>query len=312
MRRACFTTILVACALAAHQISAQSSGQPSGRTPTAFRSGVDLISLNVTVTDPARRFVTNLEQSAFVVLEDGRPQAVTFFSQTGLPLDIAVVIDTSASMQGALEAAQEAAVGFIQRMRPDDRAAVVDFDGRVRILQPFTGDQKALERAVRSTVADGSTALYNAVYISLKELAKLAAAGAEQPRRQAIVLLSDGEDTSSLMQFEDVVDLADRSNTAIYTVGLGTRDATGHLDKHGAEFALRRLASQSGGRAFFPTEMRQLPSIYSDIRDDLASQYALAYASTNGRRDGQWRRVTIRMEQRDLTARTKPGYFGPR
>ena len=165
---------------------------------------------------------------------------------------------------------------------------------------------------MRSTVPDGLTALYNAVYISLKELGKLASTGADTSRRQAIVLLSDGDDTSSLMQFEDVLDAANRSNTAIYTVGLGTRDTTGHLAKHDADFALRRLASQSGGRAFFPTEMSQLPSIYVEIRDDLASQYALAYASTNSRRDGQWRRVTVRMEQRDLSARTKPGYFASR
>ncbi len=95
-------------------------------------------------------------------------------------------------------------------------------------------------------------------------------------------------------------------------MGLGTRDATGHLAKHDADFALRRLANQSGGRAFFPTEMRQLPSIYGEIREDLASQYALAYASSNGRRDGLWRRVTVQMQQRELAARTKPGYFASR
>jgi Ca-activated chloride channel family protein len=169
-----------------------------------------------------------------------------------------------------------------------------------------------LERAIRSTVADGSTALYNAVYIALKELDKLAHAEADAPRRQAIVLLSDGDDTSSLMAFEDVLELAKRSNTAIYSVGIGQRDASGHLARHDAEFALRRLATQSGGRAFFPAEMRQLPGIYGEIRDDLASQYALAYASTNGLRDGQWRRVTVRMTQPDLAARTKPGYFASR
>ena len=312
MRRVLAAAILVAFACGAGLFAAQSPGQSTSGPSPAFRSGVDLISLNVTVTDRTRRFVTNLDQKDFLILEDGRPQAVTFFAQTGLPLDVAVVIDTSASMQGALETAQEAAAGFIERLGPEDRAAVIDFDTRVRILQSFTADKEALERAVRSTVPDGSTALYNAVYISLKELGKLASTGADTSRRQAIVLLSDGDDTSSLMQFEDVLDAANRSNTAIYTVGLGTRDTTGHLAKHDADFALRRLASQSGGRAFFPTEMSQLPSIYVEIRDDLASQYALAYASTNSRRDGQWRRVTVRMEQRDLSARTKPGYFASR
>ena len=121
MRRVLSAAILVASVLAVHQLRAEPPGQStSGRSP-AFRSGVDLISLNVTVTDCTRRFVTNLEQKDFLILEDGRPQAVTFFAQTGLPLDIAIVIDTSASMQGALDVAQEAAAGFIQRLGPEDR-----------------------------------------------------------------------------------------------------------------------------------------------------------------------------------------------
>ncbi len=314
MRRVLSVAILGAVATAVVIVHARDAQSPvlAPRASPAFRSGVDLISLNVTVTDSTRRFVTNLDQKDFVVLEDGYPQAVTFFAQTGLPLNVAIVIDTSASMEGALTSAQEAAAGFVRRLGPEDRAAVIDFDSRVRVLQSFTADQVALERAIRSTVADGSTALYNAVYISLKELDKLAYAVADTPRRQAIVLLSDGDDTSSLMSFEDVLDLANRSSTAIYSVGLGARDASGHLAKHDAEFALRRLANQSGGRVFFPTEMRQLPGIYSEIRDDLASQYALAYASSNSRRDGSWRRVTVRMEQRNLAARAKPGYFASR
>lgn len=179
--------------------------------------------------------------------------------------------------------------GFVRRLGPDDQAAVVDFDSRVRILQPFAPDRERLQRAIRVTVAD-----------------------AGRPRRQAIVLLSDGEDTSSVMQMDDVLDLAYRSDTTIYSVGLGARPANGRPAKLEAEFVLRRLANPSGGRAFVPAEVRALPGIYNEIRDDQASQYALAYASTNDRRDGQWRRISVRLTQGKLAARTKPGYFAAR
>ncbi|MEO5820170.1 MAG: VWA domain-containing protein [Vicinamibacteraceae bacterium] len=311
MRRAVSIAVVALSMASAPEVRSQDR-LPRQTSQPAFRAGVDLISLNVTVTDSARRFVTTLDQQDFLVLEDGHPQAVTFFMRTGLPVTVAIVVDTSASMAGALATAQESAIGFVRRLRPDDRAAVVDFDSRVRILQSFTSDQPALERAIRSTIADGSTALYNAVYISLNELTKLARSDIDAPGRRAIVLLSDGEDTSSLMNLEEVLDAANRSDTAIYTIGLGERDAQGRLAKHDAEFALRRLAQQTGGRSFFPNDLNQLAGIYNEITNELASQYALAYASSNGRRDGQWRRISIRLAQRDLAARTKPGYFGPR
>ena len=278
----------------------------------AYRSGVNLVTLNVSVTDRSQRYVSNLDKQDFIVLEDGRPQAVTFFAHSGIPLTVAIVLDTSGSMDGALDAAQEAATGFIRRLAAGDRAAVVDFDSRVSIVQPFTVDIGALEHAVRSTVADGQTALYDALYLSLEALEGLAYAEVDTPRRHAIVLLSDGQDTSSKQQLDTVLDLANRSNTAIYAVGLGERDEGGRLATFEAESALRRLAIQTGGRAFFPTDMEQLHSIYNEIRRDLASQYTIAYASTNARRDGRWRNITVRLAQRDLDAHTRPGYFAPR
>ena len=280
--------------------------------PRPFRSGVDLVRLNVSVTDRAQRFVTNLGKQDFIVLEDGRPQAVTFFAYSGVPLTVVILLDTSGSMDGALAAAQEAAVGFIRRLSAGDRAAVIDFDTRVRVAQRFTVDIGALEHAVRSTVADGQTALYDALYLSLNELEGLSYADVDTPRRHAIVLLSDGQDTSSKQKLEAVLDLANQSNTAIYAVGLGERDEGGRLATFEAEFALRRLARETGGRAFFPTDMQQLQGIYNEIRRDLASQYTIAYASTNARRDGRWRNVTVLLAARDLDAHTRPGYFASR
>jgi Ca-activated chloride channel family protein len=296
--------------LATQGIRAQAPDRPA--PPRPYRGGVDLITLNVSVTDRQQRFVTDLGKQDFTVLEDGRPQAVSFFAYSGVPLTVAIVLDTSGSMDNAIGAAQEAASGFIRRLGEGDRAAVVDFDTRVRVLQPFTTDRDALERAVRSTVPDGQTALYDAVYQSLQELASVAYADVDTPRRHAIVLLSDGQDTSSKQQLETVLDLANRSNTAIYAVGLGERDEGGRVSTFEAEFALRRMARQTGGRAFFPTNVQQLHGIYNEIRRDLASQYTLAYSSNNTRRDGRWRNVTVLLAERDLDAHTRPGYFASR
>ena len=165
-----------------------------------FRGGVELISLNVTVTEGGR-YVTGLDQADFEVFEDGVKQTLTFFSKTQQPIALAVLLDTSASMDQRLETAQEAAIGFAKRIRPDDVMEVVDFDSQVRILQEFTNDIPKLEKAIRSTTVNGSTSLYNALYVSLKALKNVKATSSEEIRRQAIVVLSDGDDTSSLVEY---------------------------------------------------------------------------------------------------------------
>jgi Ca-activated chloride channel family protein len=213
-------------------------------------------------------------------------------------------------MEDKLRLAQEAAAGFVRRMKPEDIGQVIDFDSRVSILQQFTGDRAQLETAIRQTVANGSTSLHNAVYISLKELRKVRATSAGDVRRQAIVVLSDGEDTSSLVPFEEVLDLAKRSEVIVYTIGIRGRDL-GARGFHDAEFVLRQFAQETGGRAFFPNAANELEGIYAQIADELASQYALAYSSRNPRRDGQWRRIVVRTTRPELAARTKQGYFGP-
>ncbi len=282
-----------------------SGAVPSGQR---FRAGVDVVSLNVTVTDPSTKFIRDLTQDDFQVYEDGVKQDVTFFSRTQQPIALAILLDTSASMEDKLGLAQEAAIGFARRLRPEDLAEIVDFDSKVDILQTFTNDRAALERAIRNTRADGSTAIYHAIYISLKELKKHAAQNEADIRRQAIVVLSDGEDTSSILGYDEVLDLAKRSETGIYTIGLRGTDLTPRGFKE-AEFVMRQLAQETGGRSFFPQNATELPRIYDQISDELSSQYTLAYSSRNPRRDGAWRRIVVRVNRPDATARTKLGYY---
>src|SRR5262249_22661110 len=167
---------------------------PSPARQPSFRAGVELVSLNVTVTDGTLHYVTDLQQDDFSVFEDGVKQDVTFFSRTNLPVALALLMDTSASMETKLQTAQEAAIGVAGRLRQQDLAEVVDFDSRVTVLQVFTNNVAELEQAIRRTSAGGSTSLYNAIYIALKDLKKIVAKNVDEIRRQSIVLLSDGED----------------------------------------------------------------------------------------------------------------------
>lgn len=276
-----------------------------------FRVGIDIVSLNVTVTGAGGRYVTDLSQDDFQVYEDGIQQTVSFFSHSQLPIALALLLDTSASMEEKLGTAQAAASGFAHRLRPDDVAEVIDFDSRVEILQPFTNDVKALEDAIHKTTAGGSTSLYNALYISLKELRKVQARAPDEIRRQAVVVLSDGEDTSSLIGYDEVLDLAKRSETGIYAIGLRSPRQEQGEGFHEAEFVLRQLAQETGGRAFFPETVAELPAIYDQISEELASQYALGYTSSNPRRDGLWRRVVVKVSRAGVQARTKQGYYAP-
>jgi len=282
-----------------------------GQSP-AFRAGVDLVSLNVSVSE-GPRFVTDLQQEDFQVFEDGVKQDVTFFTRSNLPVALALLIDTSASMESRLPTAQEAAVGFARRLRQQDLAEVVDFDSRVVILQPFTSTVHDLEQAIRRTSAGGSTSMYNAIYIALKDLKRIVAKNVDEIRRQSIIVLSDGEDTSSLLPFDEVLDLAKRSETAIYAIGLGSVDGSSSNGRgfKEAEFVLRQLSQETGGRAFFPSQLTDLANVYGQISDELSSQYTVGYTSRNTRQNGAWRRVVVRVNRPNLTARTKQGYFAP-
>ena len=293
-------------------MSGQQRAQTDDQQPQApsFRAGIDVVSLNVTVTDLDSRFVTDLTRDDFMVYEDGVQQEVNFFNRSQLPIALSLLIDTSASMDERMATAQEGAIGFAQRLRPEDLAEIIDFDSRVDILQGFTNDVELLEHAIRQTSAGGSTSLFNALYISLKELKKAPLATSDV-RREAIVVLSDGDDTSSLITLEEVLELAKRSETAIYSIGLKSNEVRSRAGFREADFFLRQLAQETGGRAFFPNDVDDLPAIYRQISDELSSQYTLGYTSANPLRNGRWRQIVVRVNREEVAARTKQGYYAP-
>jgi Ca-activated chloride channel homolog len=278
----------------------------------SFRAGVDVVSLSVTVVDAAGRYVTDVTPEQLNIFEDGAKQDIAYFNRTSVPIALALLLDTSASMADKMATAREAAVGFVRRLRPQDLGQLIGFADRVEVLQTFTNDQPALERAIRKTAANGTTPLYNAIYIALKELKKIRATTEQDIRRQAIVVFTDGEDTSSLMDFDELLDLAKRSETAIYTIALRSPFEIEAKTYGKTDFSLRQLTQQTGGRSFFPIRIEDLSGVYGQIADELASQYVVGFVSKNTKRDGAWRRLTVRVDREGTTARTRLGYYGPK
>jgi Ca-activated chloride channel family protein len=311
--------VALACMVVAGEARAQAQETPSNDTPgTVFRTGVDLVALNVVVTDEQQKLVTGLSIDDFAVYEDGVRQEVSFFASRVVPLDLALVLDTSASMTDKMATMQEAAIGFAATLRPGDRASIVDVKDRVTVLHALDDDLRAADAAIRQTRARGGTALYNGLYMTLKEMAKQRRQNGEV-RRQAIAVLSDGDDTASLVTFDDVMEVAKQSGIAIYTITLKSPYSTRTASTGGSryfsqsEFSMKALAQETGARAFFPTSIAELAGVYGIIAEELATQYALGYTSKNPKRDGAFRRVVVRIDDHPgARTRTRSGYQAAR
>jgi Ca-activated chloride channel family protein len=281
-------------------------------TEGIFRSGVDLVSLNVIVTDNRDRFVTGLGQNDFSVFEDGIEQDVTFFAAANVPLDLAILLDVSSSMSEKLATVQEAAVGFVSHLRAGDRVTVVGVKDSARVLHDLDGDIAGAREAIRRTTASGGTALYNGLYTTIKQMQKVHASDEGEIRRQAIAVLTDGDDTASIVTFDDVLAVAKQAGIAIYTIALKSQYPTALLatlkNSSESEFAMKALAQETGARSFFPADISQLAGVYGSITQELANQYALGYTSSNAKRDGGFRRIFVRVDEPNVRARTRSGY----
>ena len=312
------TVLVAALAMGAAGARAQTSIPiapygPAG--PDRFRSQTELVVLQVSVVDQHGRFVTGLGVDDFGVFEDGVRQSVTFFAANAAPLDLVLLIDTSSSMFGRMALAQDAAIDLIRTLKPGDRGAVVLFSHTIRIAHPLTGDFPRLESAIRGAVPSGATAVYEALYVTLRDLARSRAEPGE-PRRQAVVVLSDGEDNRSHVEFGDLLDVAKRMTTTIFTILPGPFLDPDLVDptraKPNALFEMRTLAEETGGRAFAPATMADLGRIYREIASELSQQYLLAYAPQPTPVDG-FRRIAVRAETHpELRVRTRSGYSAKR
>jgi Ca-activated chloride channel family protein len=312
VKRPLLICALLICTLLLH--SALSLGQvPSRAQPPAFGAGIEVIRITLSVTDGRNRLITGLSEPDFAVFEDGIRQDLSFFTRDALPLSVSLLVDCSASMDDKLPVAQEAGARFVKTLRPEDLGQVVQFNDRITVLQDFTADHSTLEASIRSTSASGPTVLYNALYVALKQLSRQGSP--EAPRRRAIVLLSDGEDTASLVNDEQVLELARQADVGVYVIGL-REDRPQNRQRIAfsqATYFLTSITRYTGGEVYFPSALSELEAVYDRVAEELRSQYTVGYVSSNERRDGKWRRIVVRTPtHEDLRIRHKLGYYAAR
>ena len=284
------------------------SGQESLGTKEPLRVRVNLVNVLFTVTDKKSRMVLDLTKEDFRVLEDNKLQSIRFFSrETDLPLRIGVLIDTSNSIRDRLHFEEEAAIDFLQEtLRPGkDLAFLVGFDVEPQLLQDYTDEVDKHAEAARKLQAGGGTALYDAIFFACKQ--KLLFFPPPEPYlRRVIIVISDGLDNQSEHSREEAIAMAQRADVTIFTISTNRSGLTERGDK-----VLKRMAEETGGRAFFPFEARDLAANFQEISRELRSQYSLAYVSTNDKMDGTFRAISVEPLEKNLRVRAKNGYFAP-
>jgi VWFA-related protein len=312
-----FAAAALLAALPAARHAAGQQQEPPGQAPR-IRVGVDLVSLFATVRD-GKRLVPDLKQEEFRVFEDGQEQKVEFFSrETALPINVGILMDTSGSMDGVLEAEKDAASRFLRRvLQSKDLAFVINFDVDIDLLSDVSQDPDHLERAIRRarinapgspvnqgpfpTIQSGGTKFYDAVYLACTE--KLAL----EVGRKAIVVLTDAVDTGSRLKLEDAVEAAQRSDTVVHVIHIS--DPRFYGFGSGGAGAAKKLADETGGRAIFINSEKDLEKAFDQISEELRSQYTLGYYPTNKDRDGKFRKLKIEATRKGLKVLTRKGYY---
>ena len=276
---------------------------------TTIRKRVDEVNVIFTVTDKHGRYVKDLRKNDFRVLDDRQlqSQVVSFSSETNLPLRVGLLIDASNSVRDRFKFEQAAAIEFLnQIIRPSfDKAFTIGFDTTPEVTQDFTDNTEALSKGVRMLRPGGGTAMYDALYYACRD--KLAKTRDTGSVRRAIILLTDGEDNQSHVTREEAIEMAQRAEVIVYTISTNISGMKTHGDK-----VLERIADASGGRAFFPFKVEDVTDAFTQIQDELRSQYALSYRPVNFKRDGAYHAIEILAENhKDMHVRARRGYYAP-
>ena len=266
---------------------------------------VDLVNVLFTVTDRKGKLVTDLEKQNLKISEDNRPQTITNFTrETDLPLTIAILIDTSTSIRDRFKFEQQAAIDFLYRtLRPKkDNALLITFDSAIELVQDYTDNAELLAKAIRQVRPGGGTKMFDGIYLACQEKLK-AEAG-----RKVLILISDGDDNLSLGTLAGTLEMAQKSDVSIYTISTNSSGFFG-ITAPKADKVLKRLADDTGGRAFFPFKAEDLSESFQDISAELRSQYSVAYRSSNPARDGSFRSVRIETDRKNLRVKARKGYY---
>jgi len=269
---------------------------------------VDLVNIFCSVWDKnTNSFVTNLTKDDFAVYEDSKKQEIrNFVRETNLPLTLALLIDTSQSVAPKLKFEQEAATSFFHSVLRDvDRAMLIEFDSGVTLVQDFTNDPNKMAKQLKTLRAAGGTSLYDAVYLASDE--KLI----RETGRKAIVLVSDGEDQNSKMNFDQALEVALKAEATIYSISVNRGGFFGVGSTKDGDRVMKQLAEETGGRAFFPFKVEELDDAFRQINQELRSQYNIGYLSNNSNRDGTYRKVEIKIGEKGLKISYRKGYYAP-
>jgi VWFA-related protein len=271
--------------------------------------GINEVNVVFTVTDKHGKRVTDLKQADFRFVDDNKPAAEirSFHAETNLPLQVGLLIDASNSVRDRFKFEQESAIEFLNQTvrRGYDQAMVVGFDATPEVTQDFTDSTEKLAHGVRELRPGGGTALYDALYYACRDkLLKKAQAG---PTRRAIILLSDGEDNLSHVTREEAIEMAQRAEAIVYTISTNVSGAKGTGDK-----VLERIADATGGRAFFPFQIRDVANAFAEIQDELRSQYAVSYKPADFKADGHFRTIeVVASDRKSFRVRARRGYYAP-
>lgn len=289
-----------------------STDNPDNKLPV-FRTHTDEVNLIFTVTDKHGKFIRDLKEDQFKILDNNLPpkQITHFDAETDLPLRVGLLIDASNSIRDRFQFEQQAAIEFLQQIiRPrSDRAFVLAFDEVWDLTQDFTGDLDQLTHGIQVIRPGGGTAMWDAVYFACRD--KLMKEKDSFPVRRAMILVSDGDDNQSRVLRQEALDMAQRAEVIIYTISTNlTSSSVDQGDKN-----LKMLAEATGGRAFFPFKLQDLADAFHDIQEELRSQYVIAYKPDQFFANGQYRPVQITMAdkaEKKFRVRVKRGYYVPK
>jgi len=292
---------------ASNAVSGASADEPQNSLIT-LHARVNEVNVLFIATDKHGKFVRDLNQNDFSILDDHKPpQAIlNFRRETDLPLHIGLLVDVSGSVDSRFGFEQEAATSFLEHTvrKGFDRAFVMGFNSHTQLAQDFTDDYSRLYWAVHRLHNGGGTALYDAVYRACKE--KLLKDRNERPMRKAIIIVSDGEDNQSEVSKAQAIEMAQRSEVIIYAISTDDSGLVMRGDK-----VLQQLAEATGGRAFFPFKMKDITHSFAAIEDELRSQYIVSYKPADFDADGRYRTIEISSLKKDLQVRARKGYFAP-
>jgi Ca-activated chloride channel family protein len=285
---------IFAALLAAVSVTAQQ--QP----PPTFRTGTQIVSMFVTVTDAQRRLVPNLVQDDFEVRDNDKPQPIVLFENKNLPITVVVMLDTSGSMTGSLSLLRDAAEQFLIRLFPDDKAKVGAFNDKIEVSGRFTNDRDDLVAEMRGLDYGNGTRLFDALAVSLDELKGIEG-------RRVILVFTDGEDTASRAGSGSIIDRARAEEVMVYAIGFQSEFFNGaRMIRSKPDGGLRKVADETGGGYFELTKSAELAPTFTRVAQELHSQYVIGFAPAQ--LDGRVHKLAVRLKQPGLTARARRSY----